>query len=244
MYRVGIVEFVGYRFWTESLGSDREWIIQTTQASLYNLLHSEFSKIGCFLYHLRYDYMIFMDGNSKPKDYIRILEVASKNSPVPVRISIACGKTPFEAQNNATRNLLSMEVQGLIYPISNDCKLSPLAAVHVDFNDFTLKTYSKSIYETYDEILNFYIKFKKFINELGGLVFYLGGDNILAFLPLEALNKVTSYISEIPGVKSGIGIHKIPKNAVTLATKALDGLRKNSRSLKNKVLILGNNVKS
>ncbi len=242
MYRVGVVELVGYRFWTETLGSDREWIIQTTQAKLYNLLHKEFSNIGSFLHSLRYDYMVFVDGNSKPKKYINILSKASKTAPVPLRIAISHGKTLIEAQNRATKNLQSIEVQGLIFDVPNNCNISPIVAIHSDFNDFTNKIREVSIYETYLELSKFYVKLKKFIMKNGGLAFYLGGDNFVSFIPLRKLDKTIGFLKEIPCLKSGIGIHKIPRRALTLATKALDEIRENRENAKVKVLVFGENT--
>jgi len=242
VYRAGIVELVGYRFWTESLGSDREWIIQTTQARIYNVLHKEFSNIGSFLYSLRYDYMVFIDGNSKPQKYINILNKARKVSPVPLRIAISCGKTPVEAQSKATRALLSMEVQGLLFDVPSKCRLSPIAAIHSDFNDFTGKIKEVSIYETYSELTKFYVRLKNFIMRNGGLTFYLGGDNFVSFLPVRKLNKAIKFLKEVPHLKSGIGVHKIPRRALTLATKALDEIRENRGNDKVKVLLFGENA--
>jgi len=242
VYRAGIVELVGYRFWTESLGSDREWIIQTTQAKIYNVLHKEFSNIGSFLYSLRYDYMVFIDGNSKPQKYISILNKARKVSPVPLRIAISCGKTPVEAQSKATRALLSMEVQGLLFDVPSKCRLSPIAAIHSDFNDFAGKIKEVSIYETYSELTKFYVRLKSFIMRNGGLTFYLGGDNFVSFLPARKLNKAIKFLKEVPHLKSGIGVHRIPRRALTLATKALDEIRENRDNNKVKVLIFGENV--
>lgn len=242
MYRVGVVELVGYRFWTESLGSDREWIIQTTQARIYNTLHKEFSNIGSFLYSLRYDYMVFVDGDSKAQNYINILNKVKDVSPVPLRIAISCGKTPVEAQGKATKALLSMEVHGLIFDVPSKCRLSPIAAIHSDFNDFTGKIKEASIYETYFELTKFYVKLKSFIMRNGGLTFYLGGDNFVSFLPIKKLNKAIRFLKKIPYLKSGIGVHEIPRTALTLATKALDEIRENRGNAKVKVLSLGENV--
>ncbi|WP_367834345.1 GTP cyclohydrolase IIa [Vulcanisaeta sp. JCM 16159] len=45
MVQVTIIRLIGYREWTESLGPDREHIIQRVQSQLHNELINVFSRL-------------------------------------------------------------------------------------------------------------------------------------------------------------------------------------------------------
>ena len=59
---------------------------------------------------------------------------------------------------------------------------------------------------------------------IGGITSYLGGDNLIAILPVD---RYIDLIDIMPSyLKIGIGISKIPRKAMELSTKALTSIRK------------------
>lgn len=57
LVQVTIIRLIGYREWTETLGSDREHVIQGIQAQLHRELVNGFSKVNAWAHPLRYDYL-------------------------------------------------------------------------------------------------------------------------------------------------------------------------------------------
>lgn len=223
MVKIGVLELNGYREWTESIGFDREWIIQTIQANIYKLLQEEISRLQGFVMPLRYDYMVLVIEGVDNSSVVKTINKVSKVLPVPVRLSIACGKTPYQAQVNATRRL----VEGDCNICVEECDTTGIAVAHFDVNNFSKLIHKLSVYDTFVEVENLCVKLSKEIRNLGGLTQYLGGDNILSFISIDMLDRVKELANSIPGLKVGIGVSNTAKGALRLASRALDSIRSN-----------------
>jgi GTP cyclohydrolase III len=72
-------------------------------------------------------------------------------------------------------------------------------------------------------------------NKYGGLTFYAGGDNVISFMPSST---VKNFIDEIvtDSVKIGVGVASTPREALKLASTALDIIR--DHKSKNQILVL------
>ncbi|MEM2158466.1 MAG: GTP cyclohydrolase IIa, partial [Sulfolobales archaeon] len=55
-----LIKLTNYRTWTESLGYDREWIIQTTQSRIYHDLQLLSKEFKGFTLPMRYDIQIVL----------------------------------------------------------------------------------------------------------------------------------------------------------------------------------------
>ena len=226
MPRLTVVELHGYREWTESLGHDREWIIQETQSRLYSILQKSFSKRNGFVLPVRYDYFIVLANGIGEEAHRAILLSFESEAPVPIRAASVPHQYPFTAQLEATR-LLARSLRDFIYINGIE---DPVAVVHVDYNNIRRLTYETSVYEAYMVVNRVYIYLMNVAQRYGGVAAYLGGDNIVAVLPVETYRQ---YIEALPGqVKAGVGVSLNPRRAMELASHALDDARRRgARSL-------------
>lgn len=211
-----LVKLVGFRLWTESLGYDREWLIQLTQTSIYHELQALSKDFNGYALPLRYDVQVVIlpidAGVSKFLSDVK--NSLSSKSPVPVSVEAYCG-LPHEVLNNGFNVV---------------CQPRDLCVAHIDLNDFTAKTDHRGIYQPYVEVL-------KLVSELASklssnaIVQYLGGDNIVALTDPKYVNLLIDNVLNYD-VKLGIGMSRYPRKAFELATKALDSLRSSNRSVK------------
>ncbi len=233
--RIAVLEQVGYREWTESLGSDREWVIQGIQSSLYHGVQRVASELGGFVLPLRYDYMMILGSGLDPGEHELILGVAEKHSPVPVRMASACAYTPLGAEAAASRRLRGIEPGSLGY--TRCPRREAVAVAHIDVNDFTAITMSTSVYRTFWLVRRLLLRLHASLARHGGLVSYLGGDNVVAVLPVNDAGKAVQEILD-DGLKAGLGISGKAREALRLAAEALDTIRK-SRRKEKRTLVLG-----
>ncbi len=221
--RVTVLEQIGYREWTESLGSDREWLIQRVQAELYIALQDVASRYGAFSMPIRYDYMLILSSNVGYEAHVDILNVARSYSKVKVRIASSCGINPLEAEAKAFKLLAETEIGGLTY---TSCPGEEVVAIaHLDLNNITGTTAQEGITRSYNKILGLLGRIAKIAESEGGITQYLGGDNILVILPpLNYIGLTEKLIGE-DDLKAGIGVSRTAREALRLAAKALHELR-------------------
>ena len=223
MVKIGVLKLEGYREWTESVGFDREWIIQTIQANMYKWLQERISRINGFVIPLRYDYMVLILEGVDNNDVLDVIENFSSLSPVPIRLSIGCGKTPYEAQVVATKRLVENNCMICI----EECKPTGIVAAHFDVNGFSSLVNKLSVYDTYIEVEKLCIDLSRRVQKLGGISQYLGGDNILAFVSVNVIEDIKEIVNSIPGLKVGIGASNSTRKALENAARALDIIRRN-----------------
>ncbi len=232
--RLGVVELVGYREWTETLGHDREWRIQETQARLYAGLQDAAKEVEAYVIPLRMDYMVLLAENVTRLD--PLLEVLRSEAPVPFRIALAKAGSPREAEGESTRRLL-MAGHGEVveHQLCRGEEVSTIA--HIDVNDIssTLSRDGVTVYESYVKVVSLYSSLQRRLSPRGALVSYLGGDNIIAVLPPSGEEGLRPIISD--DLKAGIGVAETPRRALGLATLALDTIRREGRK-KGRVLLL------
>ncbi|HDD26015.1 MAG TPA: GTP cyclohydrolase IIa [Acidilobales archaeon] len=235
MVCVGLLQLVNYREWTESLGYDREWLIQITQSTIYKELVSKIKNIGGVVLQCRHDYFIVLEPYLENLKEVNknIIDELSEYSPVPIKLILVCGNDPYAAQDKACKLLQRMKDS---ITILTDGNIREVGIVHVDVNDFTNLTFTNNAYDSYVEIVNLIWRFTNELKGLGVLVQYLGGDNIALIFNPKRINEVINYINKIPNIKAGVGIDSIPRRAFEKATKALDTIRSKGREVKILVL--------
>ncbi len=238
LVKIGVLELIGYREWTEELGSDREWIIQTIQSGIYKFLQEELSKANGFVLPLRYDYYILVlngvDADSIAKIMIKLADI----SPVPLRLAVSCGESPYEAQSRATSMLRKCNDTICVSSCDDEHESQKIAVAHFDINSFTKKIESASVYDTFIEIEELCIDLSLKMKSIGGITQYLGGDNIVTFLSPSKINDLKEMILR-DDLKVGVGIAYTTRKAMELATRALDLIRSMRRNgVHNKIIIL------
>jgi len=221
--RITVLEQIGYREWTESLGSDREWLIQRVQAELYLALQDIATRYGAFSMPTRYDYMLILSSNLSYEAHMEILDVAKSNSKVGVRMASSCGLNPMEAEYRAFKLLSETEIGSLAFATCPGEEIVVIA--HLDLNNITKTTAYEGVARSYHKILNIIGKLASIAEDEGSIVQYLGGDNILIILPPTNYMNTAKKLIEVDDLKAGIGVSRTAREALRLAAKALHNLR-------------------
>ena len=220
---LGLLELIGYREWTESLGPDREWSIQVLQSRLYSELQKAVAMHEAFLVPLSMDNMVIVLNGVNQKYYREIYEEAASMSPVPVGLTIICTRDPVI-------ELYPQGEPGLKIKTSNTGQA--IAALHVDIDYFSgLRERTGSI-ASFVKILELYSRISKRLAGHPALATYLGGDNLLVFASHDAVEEVLTVITRNMGpeeYKVGIGIASTPRRALAAAARALSILREKKR---------------
>ncbi len=226
--QITLIKLSGYREWTESLGPDREHIIQEVQGKLHSILSRSFSNKGAIAHPLRYDLMIAVTNTLTVEDHMEILEKLQEFSPVPVIIAIATGDNAIIAERRASELLRKQYNSHQIITNGTIPDTAKICIIHADLAE-SIRLLSKcSVYETYEYIMNLYSKFRKLITELGGIALYLGGDNMIGITSPKEVERGVDMIrtfSRNHNLRIGIGISERPREAMKKATQALDRLR-------------------
>lgn len=221
--RVAVLEQISYREWTESLGSDREWLIQRVQAELYLALQDIATRHGAFSMPARYDYMLILSSNVGYEELAEILDVAKSHSKVGVRMASSCDLNPLGAEAKAFKLLSKTEVGGLTY---TSCPGEEVTAIaHLDLNNITEATAYEGVARSYHRVLSLIGRLAMVAESGGGITQYLGGDNILVILPPLNYISLTERLVVEDDLKAGIGVSRTAREALRLAAKALHDLR-------------------
>jgi len=213
-----VIELVGYREWTESIGDDREWVIQSTQSQISRALHSIVKDWEGAALPLRYDYEIVIlpywtDLGKFSEELVRGLEGIV---PTPIRLRYCCGPIPDSLDN------CSGSVSG------KGCGADEVAVAHADINFFTEMTSYKGFYGAYVTALKLVANTASLlVND--AIVQYLGGDNLAAVTSPHKLGKVLDVILSFSGVKVGVGISPSPRRAFEAAARSLREIREGGR---------------
>jgi GTP cyclohydrolase IIa len=221
--RITVLEQIGYREWTEGLGSDREWLIQRVQAELYLALQDVATKHGAFSMPARYDYMLILSSNVGYEALVEMLDVARSYSKVGVRMASSCDLNPVDAEARAFKLLAKTEIGGLTY---TSCPGEEVVAIaHLDLNNTTGATAYEGVTRSYHRILSLLGRLATVAESGGGVAQYLGGDNILVILPPLNYISLAERLVKEGDLKAGIGVSKTAREALRLAARALHDLR-------------------
>jgi len=218
---LGIIEFRGYREWTESIGSDREWRLQITQSKIYLTLQEAAARVNGFILPLRYDYMLLVASGLSREAVEKVYHAAMGVSPVPVSMSTACGVNPRDAVERAWEHLGARN--GLY--LGEKCQEDYVVAAHFDINNITRRTRRQGLLDTYTTVLSLIARLQEEAHRRGAVSQYLGGDNVLALLPLDDYEEIVNDMISFEDLKAGIGIASSSRRALTLAAEALHRIR-------------------
>ncbi|MEM1873202.1 MAG: GTP cyclohydrolase IIa [Acidilobaceae archaeon] len=231
--RVVLVELYGYREWTESLGSRREWRVQEAQTEVYKVLQRESEKLGFFALPGRFDYEILLAPNADPEALPGLLEALKAVSPTPLRASSACGETPRDSERESFKLLSETPLSSVAF---RECRRpEAIAIAHIDFNNITGYTRRTSPLESLVHFTEIYARIARLAFDWGGIAAYLGGDNVLVAMSPAVVDSLTSRLLEIADLKAGVGIAESAGEAVALATEALDDVRRHG--LRERVVV-------
>ncbi len=231
--KAAVVEVVDYERWIRGLRDDREWIVQVKQAELSKSLHEIMADVYGFILPLRYDFSIaLIDGITCDIFDLcdKLRGTISRILPLKVKIGVGYGMTLKEAQLRATNMLISNEDDFIddFYKPSEK-----IVAAHIDVNSFMRET-ANGVYNTYQMMMRLYSSIMDFADRIGGLAYYLGGDNIILFSSVRELHLLDKLSND--GVKVGVGVAENPRKALSLAAKALEEIRLSNYNYKVKIV--------
>lgn len=205
------LKLIGYREWTETLGFRREHIIQQVQAELHKRAWAEYTSIDALPHHMRYDYLLVYSNNVPATALVERVKAIREVSPVPVEYCIGRGPTPLDAYENCDDG--------------KDTSGNSAVVGHMDIVNSTRQTERMGSYDVYVVVGDLLNKINSMCRGLGCLAFYLGGDNIMIFLP-DVKTGYLLYDQVYIDVRLGIGVAERPYAAFTKATEALDSMRR------------------
>ncbi len=215
--KITLIELRSYREWTEILGSDREWRIQGTQARLYEIAMSAAARRGAMIAPLRYDYLLALTSGLGENEIQELVDEVASASPVGLRHASACSPAPAEAVRKAFRSLRG--------GAGDSCAGDVVVLAYVDIDDITGLTENTDPLEAYGVVQELIHEISSVAGPAGGVVQYLGGDNIMVVLPTDGYERLASDIASLARVKVGVGVGATAREASRLATAALDEIR-------------------
>jgi GTP cyclohydrolase IIa len=242
MIQLSILKISGYGPWTLTLGSDREHELQMLQASLYKEVQKLFSEKNCLVFLNRADEFFVVSNGLELDEHIQIQKALEKLFDIRLTISIGYGKSPFEANLKAyegKKNKTILNKEHNIFGFVNGKSDLTVSIMHLDIDDLTSKVKTNSPYEISSIIFELYSKMSKYFLEKNSLTFFMGGDNFMVIASDDAKNSVQNFIDIIKSddkisLNCGIGNGHTAREAVKLATKSLDTIRKIRDSGKEK----------
>ena len=228
MVKLGLLKLVRYESWICSLGYDREHVVQAKQHELLRELHRRGAAIGAFTVPLTYDLVVLVLNSIRTSDYVKLVEDLTPISPVPLEAMVGQGDNYPKALGNA------VELEAFAHPELNE----PTAAAHVDLNGYYDLVEREGAHRAYEVVVGLAERLRRLALGLGGLATYVGGDNVLAFLPLETVDNFTAQALAEGDVKVGVGIAPTPRRAVALSTEALMIIRRGGAKHRSLKLVL------
>ena len=233
MIQLSILKITEYGPWTLTLGSDREHELQILQASLYKQVQKLFSEKNCLVFLNKSDEFFVVSNGLTLDDHIEIQKTLEELFEVHLTISIGFGESPFEANLKAydgRKNNIILNKEHNIFGFIDDKSELNVSIMHLDVDDLKSKRKDTSPYEISAIIFDLYSKIVKYFIQKNSLTFFMGGDNYMVVASSEAKNSVQSFIDMIKNndnisLNCGIGNAQTSRDAVKLATKALDTIR-------------------
>ena len=242
MIQLSILKITEYGPWTLTLGSDREHELQMLQASLYKQVQQLFSAKNCLVFLNKSDEFFVVSNGLTLNDHIEIQKSLKESFEVTLTISIGYGNTPFEANLKAydgkQNNIILNEEYDIFGFITNKLEFN-VSIMHLDVDDLKSKRRDNSPYEISLKIFELYSKIARYFIKKNSLTFFMGGDNYIVVASDDAKNSVQNFIDMIKNndkiiLNCGIGNAQTSRDAVKLATKSLDTIRKIRDSGKQK----------
>jgi GTP cyclohydrolase IIa len=253
MIQITLIQIDNYGPWTDTLGSDREYRLQSIQAELYSFLQREFAKRDGLVFYNRFDEMLAVTNGIGPSEHQSILELTKERFPFTVSMGVGIGRTSFEAQHIASTLLQSKgsaqseDRRGvLVFDHATQHSETFAQIAHIDVNNVTQRfTDRVSAYETSLRIMQLYLDLMRAFLRREALLFYLGGDNFMALTNGMDAGEIKSTLMDHAhagrgiSLKCGVGVARSGRRAAELATANLDRIRKAN---KTRVLLMSSDL--
>ncbi|GAB6947953.1 GTP cyclohydrolase IIa [Vulcanisaeta sp. JCM 16161] len=222
MVQVTIIRLIGYREWTETLGPDREHIIQRIQAQLHGELVNAFSRFNAWAHPLRYDYLLAITNGLGNDELMKVIKELGEYSPVPLSSGTYADMNPRVAEREAFRLAMRAAPGESLMGGRDD---GYVAIAHIDLIDSTTSTEWTSSYQLYEHVWGVVNQVRLYLAPYGGITLYLGGDNIVSIVQPTINDDSLKPLANLINARIGVGIAHSGRIAMKLATEALDILR-------------------
>lgn len=238
MIQITLIQIDNYGPWTVTPGPRFEPDLQTLQSRLYADLEREFGSHGGIVFFNRFDNLIAISNGIGAEEHRRIQESIRNRYPITISMGIATRETALEAQKVATEMIQKgggaqsphrTEVLN-IDSLANE-EDSKIQIAHIDINNIT-KTLTdvETAYDTSIKVYEVLLELMKELQILGGLCFFIGGDNYMAptnGITKNELREALKNVDERTGVKlkAGVGISNTGGRAADLADLGLEDIR-------------------
>lgn len=251
MIQITFIQIDNFGPFTEEMGDNREHKIQILLSEVFILLQKSFNQYGGLVFSASKDNMLAVTNGISIVDHQKIIEEIERDLPITVSMGIGIGRTPLEAQIEASKVLISqgsaqssrkkvLAYNGHKIPVNDQIK-----AAHLDINFYTkVATDVHPFYHNYINLNKSYLTLMEAFQEIGGLCFFNGGDNFICVCPesMEA-SELEPIIERYEKnhtpwkLKAGLGEGNTILQAITKANVCLKEIRERNNIDKIKVLL-------
>lgn len=235
--QITLVQIDNYGPWTVTPEPRREFELQVLQAELFAELERQFGSRGGLVFHTRFDNMLAVTNGISLEDHREIQRAINEKFPVSVSMSIGAATTAYQAQVQATLCLQRVgssqsaeRKKALVGSCVNFPDQDWVQIVHMDINHSTLITDSEPIYDTHLLIQQAHLSLIPIFLRRNAIVFYMGGDNIMALSNGLEVSEISSVLSDVKAemgleLKAGVGAAHNAETAARLASEGLHEIR-------------------
>ncbi|TFG07040.1 MAG: GTP cyclohydrolase IIa [Promethearchaeota archaeon] len=250
MIQLTYIQIDNFGPFTEEMGHNREHRIQILLSKIFIFLQKQFNRHGGLVFSAARDNMIAVSNGISIKNHQIIIDKLEKKFPITISIGIGKGKTPLEAQIEASKVLINkgsaqssrkkvLAYNGHKLPIINDVKVA-----HIDINYYTkLATDVNPFYKNYIDLNRAYLTLMEGFLTIGALCFFNGGDNFICVCPpsmdpneIRPIMTLFESKHEPWKLKAGIGVGKNILEAISKANICLKEIR--DQHNKKQIIIL------
>lgn len=234
-----LIQIDNYGPWTVTPEPRREFELQVLQAELFAELERQFGSRGGLVFPTRFDNLLAITNGISMEEHREIQRLINQKFPVTVSMSVGAAATPYQAQVQAT---LCLQRVGSSQSAERRSALvgSPVCypdqdwvqIAHMDINHSTLITDSEPIYDTHFLLQRAHLSLIQMFLRRNALVFYMGGDNIMALSNGLEVSEIAEVLAEVKAemgleLKAGVGAAPNAEKAARLASEGLHEIRKN-----------------
>ncbi len=239
LIQVTLIQIDNYGPWTVTPNPRAEPDLQALQSRLYGDLEREFGARGGIVFFNRFDNLIAISNGINYDEHLLIQQSIKNRYPFTISMGVGCAENAIDAQAIATK-LIQQEGGSQSQDRCEVLKIDSLAPedddvqiAHIDIDDITnTLTDVETAFDTSIIVYDVLLSLMRELSKIGGLCFFIGGDNYMAPTNNISKSQLRDAIAEVDkqtGVKlkAGIGIAKKPAFAADNADIGLEKIRDN-----------------
>ena len=233
MIQISCIQIDNFGPYTEEMGDNREHKIQILLSEVFIFLQKAFNRHNGLVFSGSRDNLIAVSNGISVEEHHNIIQQVEKKYPITISIGIGIGKTPLEAENEASKLLISKgsaqssRKKVLAHNGRVKSNYKGLKIAHVDINFYTkLATDVHPFYTNFLSLNKGYITLMEGFKEIGALCFFNGGDNFICICPNSVTGeKIEKILEEFElkhapwKLKAGIGSGPNILEAISKANK-------------------------